>query len=363
MPHVGGGFGGKAGIHLEPLLACLSRKAGGRPGEVAGDPGRGVQPPALPQRPHLPDQDRGARRRHDHRAEDVDVLGRRRLRGLRGQRHARVELLGSRPLRDPQRLGRRLHDLHQQALRHRLPRVRSRGVLLGARATHGARGPGHRHGLARVPQEEPAEAGLDHAHRRRDHGTHRRPPQVPGGGGQGHRLRPAHPRRGGAPSAHRQEDRQGAGHPAQGAGHAVLHGDSLRHQDELRRLGGRQPRADGDRPGLQHGDRSDRGRTPALPDREGQGRRREGHRQGALRLADRGVEGSDPLGQRHDAGLRRPPQAGVRRRGPGAARPAGGPGPRRGEGLRQTPSGRLGDLRRRSRSATPTRTATASADR
>ena len=31
IPHVGGGFGGKAGIHLEPLLACLSRKAKGRP--------------------------------------------------------------------------------------------------------------------------------------------------------------------------------------------------------------------------------------------------------------------------------------------------------------------------------------------
>ncbi|MDQ2959624.1 MAG: xanthine dehydrogenase family protein molybdopterin-binding subunit [Candidatus Dormibacteraeota bacterium] len=30
VPHVGGGFGGKAGIHLEPLVACLSRKAGGR---------------------------------------------------------------------------------------------------------------------------------------------------------------------------------------------------------------------------------------------------------------------------------------------------------------------------------------------
>ena len=31
IPHVGGGFGGKAGIHLEPLVACLSRAAGGRP--------------------------------------------------------------------------------------------------------------------------------------------------------------------------------------------------------------------------------------------------------------------------------------------------------------------------------------------
>ncbi len=31
VPHVGGGFGGKAGIHIEPLTAVLSRKAGGRP--------------------------------------------------------------------------------------------------------------------------------------------------------------------------------------------------------------------------------------------------------------------------------------------------------------------------------------------
>ncbi len=31
VPFVGGGFGGKAGIHLEPLVACLSRKTGGRP--------------------------------------------------------------------------------------------------------------------------------------------------------------------------------------------------------------------------------------------------------------------------------------------------------------------------------------------
>ena len=31
IPYVGGGFGGKAGIGIEPLVACLSRKAGGRP--------------------------------------------------------------------------------------------------------------------------------------------------------------------------------------------------------------------------------------------------------------------------------------------------------------------------------------------
>lgn len=31
IPYVGGGFGGKAGIHIEPLTACLSKKAGGLP--------------------------------------------------------------------------------------------------------------------------------------------------------------------------------------------------------------------------------------------------------------------------------------------------------------------------------------------
>lgn len=31
IPYVGGGFGGKAGIHLEPMLALLSREAGGLP--------------------------------------------------------------------------------------------------------------------------------------------------------------------------------------------------------------------------------------------------------------------------------------------------------------------------------------------
>ena len=34
VPYVGGGFGGKAGIHLEPLCCCLSRKANGRPVKI-----------------------------------------------------------------------------------------------------------------------------------------------------------------------------------------------------------------------------------------------------------------------------------------------------------------------------------------
>jgi CO/xanthine dehydrogenase Mo-binding subunit/aerobic-type carbon monoxide dehydrogenase small subunit (CoxS/CutS family) len=34
IPYVGGGFGGKAGIHLEPLVYCLSKAAGGRPVKI-----------------------------------------------------------------------------------------------------------------------------------------------------------------------------------------------------------------------------------------------------------------------------------------------------------------------------------------
>ena len=34
VPYVGGGFGGKAGIHFEPLVTCLSRAADGRPVKI-----------------------------------------------------------------------------------------------------------------------------------------------------------------------------------------------------------------------------------------------------------------------------------------------------------------------------------------
>jgi len=50
----------KAGIHLEPLLACLPQ---GRrqAGQVPGHSGGRVQPPALPERVDLQDQDRRRR--------------------------------------------------------------------------------------------------------------------------------------------------------------------------------------------------------------------------------------------------------------------------------------------------------------
>ncbi len=69
------------------------------PGQAAGHPRGGVQPAPLPQRADLPDQDRRPLRRHDHRPADDDVLGRRRLRRLRRQRHPGLRLLGRRTVR------------------------------------------------------------------------------------------------------------------------------------------------------------------------------------------------------------------------------------------------------------------------
>ena len=102
------------------------------PGEAAGHSRGGVQPAAVPQRTHVSHQDGRALRRQDHRTADDDALGRRRLRRLRGQRHACLELLRRRSLRDSQRLARRVHHLHQQAIRHRLPRVRPTSSSSGA---------------------------------------------------------------------------------------------------------------------------------------------------------------------------------------------------------------------------------------
>ena len=102
IPNVGGGFGGKAGIGIEPLVACLSRKAGGRP--VKFQATREEEFSLLPCRSALTYRIKTgvlADGTH-HRPEDGDVLGRRRLRRLRGERHPRLGLFGrAAPTRSP----------------------------------------------------------------------------------------------------------------------------------------------------------------------------------------------------------------------------------------------------------------------
>ena len=86
---IGGGFGGKTTIYLEPLVVALSRKSGA-PGEAGHEPRRGVPG-------HRPDVG------HPHQGEDGRRQG--------GQAHRRRDLAGLRGRRVPRLPGRRRrHD-------------------------------------------------------------------------------------------------------------------------------------------------------------------------------------------------------------------------------------------------------------
>ena len=138
VPNVGGGFGGKAGIHLEPLVACLSGR-------------RAAGPSSSRPRARRSSACCRAAARFTYRIK-TGVLSDGRIiaqkmeffwdAGAYADYAVNVTRASgysaARPLRDPQRQGRRLHALHQQALRHRLSRLRPRRVLLGPRAPYGA---------------------------------------------------------------------------------------------------------------------------------------------------------------------------------------------------------------------------------
>ena len=159
IPHVGGGFGGKAGIHMEPLVACLSRKA-----EAAGrckfQATREEEFSLLPCRSALTYRIKtGVSRDGKITAQEMTMYWDAGAYADYAVNVTRASAYsGGGSLRHPQRLARRLHDLHQQALRHGLPRLRPRRVLLGPRAPHGAGGPDHRDGPAGVPAAQPAQA-------------------------------------------------------------------------------------------------------------------------------------------------------------------------------------------------------------
>ncbi len=260
IPHVGGGFGGKAGIHLEPLLACLSRKAGGRPVKLQAT--REEEFSLLPCRSAL------TYRIKTGVASDGKITAQQMTMYWDAGAYADYAVNVTRA------------SGYSAAGPYEIPNAWLDAYTIYTNKPYGTayRGFGHveffwglerhmelvaerdRHGSARVPAEEPAAAGLHDADRRDDHRAHRRPAQVPRRGGRGHRLRHADRRGGGARAAYRPEDRQGRRHAAQGAGHAVVHRHRRRHQDELRRHGARQPVAHRDRPGLGHGARADRGR-------------------------------------------------------------------------------------------------------
>ena len=123
-PAVGGGFGGKAGIQLEPLAYLLSHALGGRPvrlantreGDMLGSPGR----PGMEARGSAW---RKARRDPPRRRYRIPIrLGR--LRGLRRQRIARGGLRLYRPLPNSEREVRLALRLYESSLRDRLSGLR-----------------------------------------------------------------------------------------------------------------------------------------------------------------------------------------------------------------------------------------------
>ncbi len=82
---IGGGFGGKLYMYLEPLAALLSKKTG-KPVKMIDDPRRGLRG----HRPHLrhlrPRQDGREEGRHHHGWRGLHGLRGRRLPGLSGRR-------------------------------------------------------------------------------------------------------------------------------------------------------------------------------------------------------------------------------------------------------------------------------------
>ena len=174
-------------------LACLSRKAGGRPVKMQAT--REEEFSLLPCRSALTYRIKtGVRADGKILAQHLTLYWDAGAYADYAVNVTRASAYSARrALRGSQRLAGRLHDLHEQALRDGLPRIRARGVLLGPRAPHGARRAGHRNGPAGVPQEEPAQARLDSPSPASSITEHTGDPtQVPGGSGEGHQLRRAH---------------------------------------------------------------------------------------------------------------------------------------------------------------------------
>ena len=267
VPHVGGGFGGKAGIHLEPLVACLSRKAGGRPVKLQAT--REEEFSLLPCRSALTYRIKTGVR------SDGRITAQKMTMYWDAGAYADYAVNVTRA------------SGYSAAGPYEIPNAWVDAYTIYTNKPYGTayRGFGHveffwglerhmelvaqadRHGPARVPPEEPAEAGLDHADRRDDHRAHRQPPQVPRGGGQGHRLRPAHARGGGAPGADRAAKigkglatlHKAPAMPSFTATAAVVKMNSdgtVVVNLALTEIG----------QGSATGDRADRGRAPALPD-------------------------------------------------------------------------------------------------
>ena len=173
VPHVGGGFGGKAGIHLEPLLACLSRKAGGRP--VKFQATREEEFSLLPCRSALTYRIKtGVRSDGRITAQQMTMYW---DAGAYADYAVNVTRASGYSAAGPYDIPNAWLDAYT-IYTNKPYGTAYRGFghvefFWGLERHMELVARGDRHGPARVPAQEPAAAGLDHAHRRGDHRAHR----------------------------------------------------------------------------------------------------------------------------------------------------------------------------------------------
>ena len=363
IPHVGGGFGGKAGIHLEPLLACLSRKAGGRP--VKFHASREEEFSLLPCRSALTYKIKTGV------AANGRITAQKLIMYWDSGAYADYAVNVTRA------------SAYSAAGPYDIPNAWVDAYTIYTNKPWGTayRGFGHVEffwGLERHMELVAEVIGMDPLEFRKMNLLRPGSTTITGETITDHTGNPlkcleeaakainygaAHPRGARAPGPYRPQYRQGHRNIAQGPGDAELHLHRRHHQDELGRFGDHQRRPHRDRPGHRDRRRPDRRRPPALPDLTGEGGRRARHRQGPLRLADRRLQGAPAHRQRRARCLRRPVESTPTRTPPRCCAPSR-------PTSTTTPRGSSSNTAPRSRSALPpcrsatsTPTATASAAR
>ena len=149
---IGGGFGGKTVVYLEPLALALARKSGAAR-QARDEPGRGLQGHRPDLRGRDDGEDRGDPGRTHHRRRRLLPVPGGSVSGLPGAECVHVRV---RPVRPRERAHGGLRRGVQPAEVRRLPRPRLADLRLRGRERHGRARPQARHRPARPP---PAQRG------------------------------------------------------------------------------------------------------------------------------------------------------------------------------------------------------------
>ena len=163
VPFVGGGFGGKASVKIEPLVAAASWKVQ-RPVRVAQSISDSMLTCRRLGRRDHDSHGRGRKGANPRQERQTATRWRSLFRHGLGCRY-QISQSHHRPLRGAEPAPRGLGRLHQYRSRRGLPLNRRAAGCLGQRIPYGQCRCGHRHGSGRVPVEEPRGPRRAHAAR------------------------------------------------------------------------------------------------------------------------------------------------------------------------------------------------------